>query len=114
MTDVPPSGEPSFQWEMIRQLAESVRAQTTSLGRLQEQMTAVSERLVRIEANRVHDDVARLGTAFEAERARVDALMRDKDRRDGAIGAAEWLQRSAPWAWLLAIGTGIFAWLRSA
>lgn len=109
-------GDPSdvrFQFEVIRQLAESVRQQTTSLSRMQEQMAAMAERMARIEANRVHDDVERLRAALSEETKRVDALMRDKDRRDGAIGAWAWLQRSAPWAAITAAGAAVLAWLKS-
>lgn len=109
-------GDPSdvrFQFEVIRQLAESVRQQTTSLSRMQEQMAAMAERMARIEANRVHDDVERLRAGLSEETKRIDALMRDKDRRDGALGAAAWLHRSAPWAALTAAGAAVLAWLKS-
>lgn len=109
-------GDPSdvrFQFEVIRQLAESVRQQTTSLSRMQEQMAAMAERMARIEANRVHDDVERLRAGLAEETKRVDALMRDKDRRDGALGAWSWLQRSAPWAAIAAAGAAVLAWLKS-
>lgn len=109
-------GDPSdvrFQFEVIRQLAESVRQQTTALSRMQEQMAAMAERMARIEANRVHDDVERLRAGLAEETKRVDALMRDKDRRDGALGAWAWLQRSAPWAALITAAGAAIAWLKS-
>lgn len=102
-----------FQYEVIRQLAESVRQQTAALSRMQEQMAHVLERLARIESNRVHDDVERLRAALVEETKRVDALMRDKDRRDGAMGAAAWLHRSAPWAAILAAGAAVVAWFKA-
>lgn len=113
LTDPLPPADAPFQYEVIRQLADSVRSMTTSLARMQEQMTSVSERLIRIESNRVHDDVARLQAEIVAERARVDALMRDKDRRDGAIGAAEWLRQAAPWAAIVATLAAVGTWLQS-
>ena len=109
-------GDPNdvrFQFEVVRQLAESIRQQTSTLTRMQEQMAAMSERLARIEANRVHEDVERLRASLVEETKRVDALMRDKDRRDGAIGAWTWLQRSAPWAAIATAGAAILAWLKS-
>lgn len=87
--------------EIIRQLSS-----------VQGQLFQVAERLTRIEANSVHLDVERLRVGLEEERKRVDALMRDKDRRDGAIGAAAWLQQTAPWAALVAVGAAVMAWLR--
>lgn len=109
-------GDPSdvrFQFEVIRQLAESVRQQTTALSRMQEQMAAMAERMARIEANRVHDDVEQLRAGLAEETKRVDALMRDKDRRDGALGAWAWLQRSAPWAALITAAGAAIAWLKN-
>lgn len=90
-----------------------MRLQTQSLSNLQTQMAAMSERLVRIEANRVHVDVEMLRAAIDKETSRVDALLRDKDRRDGAIGAAAWFQRSAPWAWVAAVGAAGLVWLKA-
>lgn len=75
----------------------------------------MSERLARIEANRIHDDVERLRHDLAEETKRVDALMRDKDRRDGALGAMAWLHKSAPWAAvaaLAAIGAAVAAWFK--
>lgn len=102
-----------FQYEVIRQLAESVRQQTAALSRMQDQMAQMAERMARIESNRIHDDVARLQAQIVEETKRVDALMRDKDRRDGAIGAAAWLHRSAPWAAFAAAGAAILAWFKT-
>jgi len=82
------------------------------LSHVQGQLFQVAERLTRIEANSVHLDVERLRVALDKERERVDALMRDKDRRDGALGAAAWLHRSAPWAAFIAAGAAVLAWLR--
>ena len=110
------TGDPSdvrFQFEVIRQLADSVRQQTASLARMQEQLAAMAERMARIEANRVHDDVERLRNGLAEETKRIDALMRDKDRRDGALGAAAWFHRSAPWAAILAAITAAAAWFKS-
>ena len=109
----PDPNDTRLHYEIVRQLAQSVREQTTALLRMQEQLATISERLVKIESNRLHDDVERLRSDLYAETARVDALMRDKDRRDGAISAWEWIQRSAPWAAILAAGAGLVAWLKN-
>lgn len=109
-------GDPSdvrFQFEVIRQLAESVRQQTAALSRMQEQMAGMAERMARMESNRIHDDVDRLQQTLAEETKRVDALMRDKDRRDGALGAAAWLHRSAPWAWIAAAVAAGVAWFKT-
>lgn len=73
----------------------------------------MSERLARIEANRLHDDVERLRHDLADQTARVDALMRDKDRRDGALGAVAWVHKSAPWAAIAAAVAGVAAWFRN-
>lgn len=109
----PDPNDTRLHYEIVRQLAQSVREQTGALLRMQEQLATISERLVKIESNRLHDDVERLRDALHAETARVDALMRDKDRRDGAIGVWAWIQRSAPWAAIVAGGAGLVAWLKN-
>lgn len=88
--------------EVIRQLSE-----------LRQQTGDVVVRLTRIEANSVHGDIERLRAELAAERARVDALMRDKDRRDGAIGAAAWLHKSGPWAFLVGAALTVAAWFKA-
>lgn len=68
-------GDPNdtrFQFEVIKQLAESVRG-------MGENQTKILERLARIEEQRVHESVAKL-------HARIDVLEKDKDLRDGANG----------------------------
>ena len=105
-------GDPTdarFQFEILRSLAESVKLQTTALGELQKQTNAISERLARIESNRIHDDVAQLRIDVGKETARIEALMRDKDRRDGALGAWTWLQRTAPWGAVAGAGAAAVA-----
>lgn len=103
----------AVQFEIIKQLTDSIRQQTTALTEVQKQVSNMSERLARIEANRLHDDVERLRHDLADQTGRVDALMRDKDRRDGALGAMAWIHKSAPWAAMVAAGAAILAWVKS-
>lgn len=102
-----------FQYEVIRQLAESVRQQTGALGEMQRQQTQILERLARIEANRAHDDIERNRASIVELDKRVDALFRDKDRRDGQLTAWAWVQRSAPWATIAAAAAAAIAWFKN-
>lgn len=113
MLDIGDPTDSRFQFEILRSLAESVKSQTEALGALQKQTYDVSERLARIESNRIHDEVAQLRLDLSSESRRVDALMRDKDRRDGALGAWAWLQRTAPWGLMAAAVAGLASWLKS-
>lgn len=109
-----PNGpDTTAQIELIHQLAESVRQQTEILTQLQLQFANMAERLARIEANQLHVEVDRVREDLKAQKARIDALMRDKDRRDGALGAADWLQKSVPWAIVAGAIGAVAAWFKA-
>lgn len=103
----------TIQVEVIRQLAESVRQQTDILTQLQLQFANMAERLARIEANQLHEEVDRLRDDLRGQKSRIDALMQDKDRRDGALGAADWLQKSVPWAIIAGAIGAVTAWIKA-
>lgn len=73
-----------FGYQVIADLAASVRQMTTAMADIQKTQVGMLERLARIEANRVNEDVARLDVRFEAIWNKVDTLEQDRDRRDGA------------------------------
>lgn len=129
------NGDPNdirFQFEVIKGLAESVRQQTAALAKVQDTQVTMLERLARIEANRINEDVARIEATMVAGFARMDAMSKtvadkhetalstacgridkleaDKDRRDGAIGVWSWMGKNWPFAGLVS-GLGlIVAW----
>lgn len=96
----------------MRQFGDALRQQTQMLAAVQNRVFEMSERLTRIESTGIHGDVEQLRQSLDAQTRRIDALMQDKDRRDGALGAWAWLQRSAPWAALMAAGAGFAAWIK--
>lgn len=68
-----------FQFEVIKQLAESVRVNGEVMRDMQQTQVVILERLARIEEHRVHEAVSALA-------ARVDALERTRDEQRGAAG----------------------------
>lgn len=83
-------GDPNdlrFQFKVIENLAESVRQQGEIMKGVQDEMRtanerqfAVMERLTKLEANRVNEDVFAL-------KSKVDALEQDRDIRAGTSKA---------------------------
>ncbi|KQM18374.1 hypothetical protein [Novosphingobium sp. Leaf2] len=69
-----------FQFEVIKQLAESVRVNGEVMRDMQATQVVILERLARIEEQRVHEAVSALAV-------RVDALERTHDEQRGAMGA---------------------------
>jgi hypothetical protein len=101
-----------FQFEVIKNLSESVRQIATSMADVQKTQVNMLERLARIESNRINEDVADLRARHDAVNGRVDALERDKDVRDGGS-----LMRKAIVTWwpvIAATFTAIFLLSRAA
>jgi len=76
-------GDLRFQFEVIKNLAESVRQQSDVLRSVQTTQVTMLERLAKIEANRVNETVAELKVKLDETCGKVDRLESDKDRRDG-------------------------------
>lgn len=96
-----PDSDTRFQFQVIQELAQSVRA-------MGETQTRMLERLARIEEHRVHEAVASL-------QSRVDRLESDKDQRDGALGALGAIRQWAPFlAMLFSAACALWLYGRSA
>ncbi len=78
-----------FQFEIIKGLAESIRQLTTSIQDMQRTQVGMLERLAILESNRHAEEIHDID-------AKVDVLMRDKDRRDGAYGMLGTIKAWAP------------------
>jgi len=83
-----------FQFKVIEGLSESIRQQSTATERLatgmadiQRTQVSMLERLAKLEANKFGEALVKAETKVDEMDKRIDALFRDKDRRDGAIGA---------------------------
>lgn len=98
-----PEEEERFKYEVIKGLSESVRQLATNMADMQRTQVGVLERLAVLEANRFAETIATLDT-------RVDALLRDKDRRDGAIGMLGTIKSWAPFLAML-FSAACAAWL---
>lgn len=75
-------GDPNdtrFQFEIIKGLSESIRQMAEQMGHLQRTQVSMLERLATLEAGKV-------GARMDAMGVKIDALFKDKDRRDGALG----------------------------
>jgi len=100
------SGEPNdtrFQFEIIKGLSESIRQQSTSIERLavgmadmQKTQVGMLERLAKLEANRIAEVVAEVRLDVAAIEAKVVALLREKDQRQGAYAVFAWLRVWGP------------------
>jgi len=117
--------EPSdlrFQFKIIEGLSESIRQQSASTERLasamaemQKTQVGMLERLAKLEANRFGEALAKVeGSVGDLDR-KVDALMKDKDRRDGALGLLGAIKSWAPFlAMLFSAASVLWLYGRSA
>lgn len=78
-----------FQFEVVKQLAESVRVQGEVMRDVQQAMTQMLERLARIEEHKVHESVSALAL-------RVDAIERQHDIEKGAAGVRDAIMKYWP------------------
>jgi uncharacterized coiled-coil protein SlyX len=92
-----------FQYDVIKNLAESVREQSRVMAGIQSTQMTMLERLAKIESNRVNEDVAKLDVKVSHIAERTDKLEADKDRRDGAYSAFDWIRVWGPALFSLAV-----------
>lgn len=81
-----PEEEERFKYEVIRGLSESVRQLAAGMADMQKTQVGMLERLAKLEANRFGEALAKAEVKVDELDKRIDALFRDKDRRDGALG----------------------------
>lgn len=96
-----PEADTRFQYDVIKGLAESVRQMANNMADLQKTQVDMLVRLARLEENKVGDELVTMKAATVALTLRIDALERDKDRRDGAMGALGAIRQWAPFLTLL-------------
>lgn len=82
-----PEEEEHFKYEVIRGLSESVRQLAAGMAEMQKTQVGMLERLAKLEANKFGEALVKAETKVDEMDKRIDALFRDKDRRDGALGA---------------------------
>lgn len=79
-------GDLRFQFDVIKGLADSIRQMTGQMADMQKTQVDMLVRMARLEENKVGDALVKLEGSVAAQEVRIDALFRDKDRRDGAMG----------------------------
>lgn len=89
---------------------EALRSINKALDKVAEKLEANTEtlhgmdkRLTKMEAN---------DALLQALVIKVDALERDKDRRDGAVGLVEWLSKVGPWGFAVVMALlAVLGWV---
>jgi len=104
-----------FQFEVIKNLAESgrevaksVERLTNTVGDVQKTQINMLERLAKIEANRVNETVAKLEERCDRQSEKIDKLESDKDQRDGGNAMRRAL---TVWAPLVLAGISALGWI---
>lgn len=98
-----------FQFEVIKNLADSVRQQTEVVRGIQTTQVSMLERLARIEANRINETVAKIEERVEVACGKIDVLEQDRDIRNG--GTKAWrgfLGWWGPLSWTIGILFTVF------
>lgn len=96
-------GDLRFQFEVIKNLSESVRQSVEAtrevarnVGELQKASFAMSERLTKLESNKVNEQIAKVEERIDAACKAIDRLEQINDRREGVDGLLSripgWLQ----------------------
>lgn len=98
-----PEEEERFKYKVIEGLAESIRQLTGQMADLQRTQVNMLERLAALEASK-------FAASIDDLEGKVAALLRDKDRRDGAIGMLGTIKSWAPFLAAL-FSAACFAWL---
>lgn len=93
---ISPEEDERFKYEVIKNLSESVRQIAAGMADIQRTQVSMLERLAKLEANKFGEALIKAETKVEEMDKRIDALFRDKDRRDGAIGALGALKAWGP------------------
>ena len=100
--------EASLRDQLTVQILTQIRDNLDLIRRKQDtfgtDLHTVSERVVRLEER--NERLDRAEKAIEHLDGRVDVLMADKSRREGAIGLIEWIGKHWPFT---VIGGAIFA-----
>lgn len=111
----PEANDIRFQYDVIRNLAESVREQSKVMASIQTTQVSMLERLAKIEANRVNEVVAEVKALVAVHEGKIDKLEQDRDIREGGAGARRAVQ--SYWSIITTligvIGTVLFLILRT-
>lgn len=104
----PPESDIRFQFEVIKNLAESVRQQSEVLRGVQTTQITMLERLARIESNRINETVSEIKVTLEGACKAIDKLEKDRDVREGTTLA--WRSTMIYWP-VIAVTISAFLWI---
>jgi replicative DNA helicase len=82
---------------VLRQMADNIAAQTRSLERLASKVDDVRERVIKLEAQKTHEEVAAIQLKLDAAMTRIDQLEKMRDEATGAASVWTWLSKNAAW-----------------
>jgi predicted RNase H-like nuclease (RuvC/YqgF family) len=103
---VPTANAEALSAQILAQIRDSLAAINRKQDTIGKDVSSASERIARLEER--NERINRLETTVLDDKARIDALMKDKDRRDGAAGFVTALLKSPALGWL--VGAVVSAW----
>lgn len=89
--------ERGIEITVLRQMGDNIAAQTRSLERLSGKVDDVRERVIRLEAQKTHEEVAAIQAKLDTAMARIDQLEAQRDIDQGAANVWTWLSKNAAW-----------------
>lgn len=93
----------SLELELLRQIGNTVEAMRREQGDDRKMLSDIDRRMIRFESVQYGEDIKRLEAGIEALKIQVGALKTAEDKRDGAIGFAEWASKHMPWLFAIAL-----------
>lgn len=82
---------------ILRQIGDNLAALTRSLERQNNKLDDVRERVIRLEAQKTHEEVAAITLKLETAMTRINTLESQVDQAKGAASVWTWLAKNAPW-----------------
>lgn len=85
-----------MELEALRQITDNLKRLNNKMDAQSDKMNAMDVRLAKMESGRVETDIDEIRGMLLRVKDRLAILEIDKGRREGAIGAWEWLMSSWP------------------
>lgn len=101
-----PQGAEALTVQILAQIRDSLSAINRKQDTISKDVGDASVRIARLEER--NDRIERMEKQIASTDARVDVLLKDKDRRDGATGMIGIIMKSPTLGWL--VGAAVTAW----
>lgn len=82
---------------ILRQMGDNIAAQTRAMEKLSGKVDDVRERVIRLEAQKTHQEVEAIQAKLESALTRINTLESQVDQAKGAASVWTWLAKNAPW-----------------